>query len=43
LFSVNARTMRSWVLGERRIPEMAAVLVRLMLAGKIRAEDNRAS
>lgn len=39
LFGVDARTARRWALGERSIPETAAILLRLMLAGKITADD----
>jgi DNA-binding transcriptional regulator YdaS (Cro superfamily) len=39
LLGVSGRTVRSWVLEERKIPEPVAIIVRLMLAGKITAED----
>jgi hypothetical protein len=39
LFGADPRTARRWALGERDIPETVAVLLRLMAAGKITAED----
>lgn len=39
LFGADPRTARRWALGERSVPEPVAVLLRLMLAGKITADD----
>lgn len=39
LFGSDPRTARRWALGERSIPEPVAILLRLMLAGKITAND----
>ena len=39
LFGADPRTARRWALGERSIPESVAILLRLMLAGKISADD----
>jgi hypothetical protein len=39
LFGSDPRTARRWALGERTIPESVAILLRLMLAGKISAAD----
>lgn len=39
LFGADPRTARRWALGERSIPEPIAILLRLMLAGKITADD----
>ncbi len=39
LFGVNPRTVRDWIAGETRIPETAAILLRLMVAGKVTVED----
>jgi len=39
LFGADPRTARRWALGERSIPEPIAILLRLMLAGKITAHD----
>jgi DNA-binding transcriptional regulator YiaG len=35
------RTVRRWALGEAELPESDAILLRLMLGGKITAEDVR--
>lgn len=43
LFSADGRTARRWALGERSVPEPVAILLRLMLAGKITADDIEAS
>lgn len=43
LFGADGRTARRWALGERSIPEPVAILLRLMLAGKIRADDIEAT
>lgn len=39
LFGSDPRTVRRWALDERSIPEPVAILMRLMLAGKITADD----
>lgn len=39
LLDADARTVRRWALGERGIPPSVAILLRLMLAGKVTAED----
>lgn len=39
LFGSDPRTARRWALGERSIPESVTILLRLMLAGKITADD----
>lgn len=39
LFKADGRTARRWALGERTVPETVAILLRLMLLGKITAED----
>lgn len=43
LFGADPRTARRWALGERSIPESVAILLRLMLAGKITANDIQSS
>ena len=39
LFNANGRTVRRWAIGERSIPTPVAIMLRLMLAGKITNED----
>ncbi len=39
LFGVTDRTVRTWASGQGRIPESIAILLRLMLQGKVTAED----
>jgi len=39
LLGADGRTARRWALGERGIPPSVAILLRLMVAGKITAED----
>ncbi len=39
LVGADPRTARRWALGEVGIPECVAILLRLMLAGKITIED----
>lgn len=39
LFRANDRTVRRWAIGERGIPPTVAILVKLMLAGKVTAAD----
>ncbi len=41
LFKADPRTARRWALGERDVPECVVIVLRLMLAGKITAEDVR--
>ena len=39
LIGASERTARRWALGEAELPESDAILLRLMLDGKITAED----
>lgn len=39
LFGADPRTTRRWALGERSIPPTVAILLRLLMAGKITADD----
>lgn len=39
LFGADGRTARRWALGERSIPPTVEILLRLLVAGKITAED----
>lgn len=39
LFGADGRTSRRWASGERSVPETVAILLRLLLAGKITAAD----
>lgn len=39
LFGVGERTPRRWASGDAEVPEAVAILLRLMLAGKISVED----
>ena len=39
LLGVDGRTARRWALGERAIPTVAAILLRLLVAGKITPRD----
>lgn len=39
LVGADPRTARRWALGERPIPDCVAILLRLMLAGKLTAAD----
>jgi transcriptional regulator with XRE-family HTH domain len=41
LFNSNDRTVRRWAIGERGVPPTVAIMLRLMLAGKISADDIR--
>lgn len=41
LVGSGERTSRRWALGEAEVPECIAILLRLMLAGKVTAEDVR--
>lgn len=39
LLGADGRTARRWALGERSVPTPVAILLRLMLVGKITADD----
>lgn len=39
LFGKAKRTGQSWALGEAAVPEPVAILLRLLIAGKITIED----
>lgn len=39
LFGVTARAARSWALGENKIPQSVAILLRLLTAGRIGLTD----
>lgn len=39
LFGTGERTPRRWASGDAAIPESAAILLRLMMAGKVTIED----
>lgn len=39
LVGADPRTGRRWALGERPVPECVAILLRLLLKGKITIED----
>lgn len=39
LFGVTDRASRCWALGENKIPHAVAVLLRLLVTGKIKIED----
>jgi len=39
LLGADPRTARRWALGERSVPEPIAILLKLMVAGKITAND----
>ena len=39
LMGADPRTGRRWALGERAVPHTVAILLRLMLAGKITVDD----
>ena len=39
LFGANPRTARKWASGVNGVPECVAILLRLLLAGKITVED----
>ena len=41
LFKSNDRTVRRWAIGERGVPPTVAILLKLMLSGKITADDLR--
>lgn len=39
LLGADGRTARRWALGERSVPETVAILLRLLMAGKITTDD----
>jgi hypothetical protein len=39
LVGADPRTARKWVAGDNKVPECVAILLRLMLAGKITEDD----
>ena len=39
LVGADPRTGRRWALGERNVPECVAILLRLLIAGKVTIED----
>jgi hypothetical protein len=39
LFGADGRTSRRWASGERSVPPQIAILLKLMLAGKITPKD----
>lgn len=39
LFGADGRTARRWALGERAVPPCIAILLKLMLAGKVTVAD----
>lgn len=43
LFHADERTARRWALGERAIPSSIAILLRLLLTGKIAVHDIEAA
>lgn len=43
LFEADGRTSRRWALGERSVPIGIAILLKLMLAGKVTAADIEAT
>jgi transcriptional regulator with XRE-family HTH domain len=43
LFNANDRTVRRWAIGERGVPPTVAILLKLMIAGKVTAEDIEAT
>jgi DNA-binding transcriptional regulator YdaS (Cro superfamily) len=43
LLGVPKRTVRRWALGESAVPHAIALLLRLLLSGKISADDIRAA
>jgi hypothetical protein len=43
LVGADPRTGRRWALGERDVPECVAILLRLLVAGKITVEDIEAA
>jgi hypothetical protein len=43
LLGVDGRTVRAWVADAARIPEGVAILIRLLVAGKITIEDIEAA
>ncbi len=43
LVGADPRTARRWALGERQVPACVAILLRLLVAGKITADDVQAA
>ena len=43
LFGADGRTARRWALGERSIPPTVAILLKLLVAGKITTKDIEAA
>lgn len=43
LFKADGRTARRWALGERTVPECVAIVLRLMLKGKLTIADIKAA
>lgn len=43
LFGADGRTARRWAAGDRAVPEPIAILLRLLIAGKITAADIEAA
>lgn len=43
LVGADPRTGRRWALGERQVPDCVAILLRLLVAGKITVDDINAS
>jgi len=43
LLGITDRTMRRWALGKTAVPHAVVLLLRLLLAGKITADDVRAA
>ena len=43
LFGADGRTVRRWALGERSIPPTVAILLRLLVVGKITPGDIEAA
>jgi hypothetical protein len=43
LVGADPRTGRRWALGERAVPECVAILLRLLVAGKITTDDIEAA
>lgn len=43
LFQSGGRTVRRWALGERSVPTNVAILLRLLIAGKVTTKDIEAA
>lgn len=39
ILNANERTVRRWAIGERTVPKPVAIMLRLMIAGKITTKD----